>query len=206
MKKKKWAFVWLGISFSLGVFALAGLIFTPLAIDSSPTGEVVPSEQYFSSPEGSGILYLSDDGSGALIYLNFEQKTTAVNLFLDNAEKRALLTGYEINYTILGSDDFLCNLCDRLGGIELDENGISLRFNGTSLSEKLGKSNTLYDMAEISEGFFKKFSKIGFTNNDFKFIIENTDTDLNFPVCYSWREVLGDTISVYFFENVFDNN
>lgn len=204
VKKRNYIVIWLCISLSLGIFATFGLIFAPLAINSSPAAEEPSSVPYISSPQSSGILYVSESGAGGLIYLNFEQNTTSINLFSDDAEKRALLVGYEINYTIYGNDSFLCGLCDRLGGIDIYENGEFLRFTGAGLSEKLQKISSVSDMAEISEAFFKKISKIGLSNSDFKFIIENTNTDLNFPVCYSWREVLKDTVSCYIFENVFD--
>lgn len=204
MKKSKWAVVWLCVAFSLGVFAIAGLIFLPLAIsdDVSPANDEQSNIPYFSVPQNSGILYLSPDGSGALIFLNFEQQTAAVNLFLDDAENKALTVGYEINYTLLGNNEFLCELCDRLGGIDLYENGKEYRFTGAGLAEKLASADSILDLSEISEGFFKKISKIGLSNEDFQFIIENTKTNLNFPVCYSWREALKDTVSRYIFENV----
>ncbi|MBR6743461.1 MAG: hypothetical protein IKL94_03100 [Clostridia bacterium] len=205
MKKKNLVAVWLSIALSLGVFAIAGLIFMPIAFNNeiSPADNEQSGVPYPSDPQSSGILYVSEDGSGALIYLNFEQKTTTVNIFLEEAREKALLVGYEINYTLVGNDTFLCELCDRLGGIELDENGVKYRFTGAGLAKKLEKTHSVSQMAEISEGFFKKFSKIGLSDDDFKFIIENTRTDLNFPVCYSWREVISDTVSCYIFENVF---
>ena len=203
MKKSVWASVWMCIALSLGIFAIAGLIFLPLALkDASPANEEQSNIPYFSVAQNSGILYLSPDGSGALIFLNFEQQTAAVNLFLEDAENKALTVGYEINYTILGSDEFLCELCDRLGGIDLVENGKELRFTGAGLAEKLKGRDSLLEKAKISEGFFKKISKIGLSNTDFQFIIESTKTNLNYPTCYSWSEVLKDTVSRYIFENV----
>ena len=205
MKKKNLVTVWLSVALSLGLFAIAGLIFMPVALnnelysaDNEQSGIPYPSDL-----QSSGILYVSEDGAGALIYLNFEQKTTTVNIFLDGAREKALLVGYEINYTLVGNDTFLCELCDRLGGIELYENGVKYRFTGAGLAKELENIDSVSQMAEISEGFFKKISKIGLSDDDFKFIIENTRTDLNFPACYSWREVISDTVSCYIFENAF---
>lgn len=204
MKKSVLLSVWGFIALSFGVFALAGLIFLPLTFsEKAPVGEEASNIPYTESPKSSGILYLHEDGSGALIFLNFEQKTTAVNLFLDNAETKALSVGYEINYTVRGSDAFLCELCDRLGGIDLVEKESIYRFTGAGLAEKLAFSSSLEEKAEISEGFFKKISKICFTREDFQFIIESTETNLNFPVCFSWENVLKDTVSQYIFENLF---
>lgn len=205
MKKSKWTNIWLCIMLSLGIFAVSGLIFLPLALknDTSLVGEENSDVPYANAPQSSGVLYLSSDGSGALIFLNFEQQTAAVNLFLNGAKQKALTVGYEINYTILGNDEFLCELCDRLGGIELNENGVVRRFTGAGLAEKLKGADSILEKAEISEGFFKKISKIGLSNSDFQFIIESTKTNLNFPVCFSWGSVLKDTVTNYIFENVF---
>ena len=203
MKKSKWASFWLFIALSLGVFAVSALICLPLALnETSPAADEQSNIPYFSAPQNSSILYLSNDGSGALIFLNFLEQTTSVNLYLTDAEQSALASGYEINYTILGNDQFLCELCDRLGGIDLFENGTNYRFTGTGLAQKLSSLNSYLDLLEISEGFFKKISKIGLSNTDLQFIIENTDTNLNFPVLYSWREVLKTTVSHYVFENI----
>lgn len=170
---------------------------------NTPVLEEPSNIPYTENPKSSGILYLHEDGSGALIFLNFEQKTTAVNLFLNDAENKALSVGYEINYKLLGTDAFLCELCDRLGGIDIIENDSVYRFTGAGLAEKLLFSSSLEEKAKISEGFFEKISKIGFTREDFQFIIESTETNLNFPVCFSWDKVLKDTISQYIFENLF---
>ncbi len=177
----------------------------PLALkeSASPTAENKTDVPYMSNPQSSGVLYLSDDGSGALVFLNFDAKTTVVNLFLSDAENSAMATGYEINYTIRGSDSFLCDFCDRLGGISLTENGVQSHFSGAALKQKLADASTLEEKAKISEGFFKKFSKIDLSMKDFQFIIENTKTTLNFPVCFSWKDVLKDTVSNYTFENDF---
>ena len=205
MKKNKWITVWLSITLSLGIFSVIGIIFLPLFLNQNSS--VVAEEEsfipYYSAPQNSGILYLSDDGSGALIFLNFEAKTTSVNIFLENAEEKALLVGYEINYTIKGNNEFLCELCNRLGGIELVESGTLYRFTAAGLAEKLEESDTISEKANISEGFFKKVAKLGLSWEDFQFIIESTKTNLNFPVCYSWGSVLKGTVANYIFENVF---
>jgi hypothetical protein len=205
MKKSVWVSVWGVIALSLGVFAVAGLIFLPLTFSGAkaPVGEEPSNIPYTENPKSSGVLYLHEDGSGALIFLNFEQKTTAVNIFLEDAETNALSVGYEINYTIKGTDAFLCELCDRLGGLDLAEKEVVYRFTGAGLAEKLAFSSSLEEKAEISEGFFKKISKIGFTREDFQFIVENTETNLNFPVCFSWDASLKDPVSQYIFENLF---
>ena len=205
MKKNKWITVWLSIALSLGIFSVFGLIFLPLALNqnSSFVAEEESHIPYYSAPESIGILYLSDDGSGALVFLNFENKTTSVNLFLEDAENKALLVGYEINYKIKGNNEFLCELCNRIGGIEIVENGLEYRFTKAGLAEKLEKADTISEKANISEGFFKKVSKIGLSSEDFQFIIESTETNLNFPACYSWGSVLKNTVSNYIFENVF---
>lgn len=205
MKKNQWIAVLLSLCISLGIFLSLGLIFLPIALNS-PSSFVVEEESdipYAPRFQNSGVLYLSDDGSGLLIFLNFDAKTAAVNLFLSDAEKAALGSGFEINYIIRGSDLFLCEFCDRLGGVDIVENGVERRFSGAALKQKLKNSSTLFEKAEISEGFFKVFSKIGLSLEDFQFIIENTKTNLNFPVCFSWKDVLKDTLSNYVFENGF---
>lgn len=193
MKKKTFlTAILLSVTLCSGVLFFAALFLTPAEIGKSysPAGENVPNVPYSSVPENKSILVLHEKGNGALLYLNFSNIALEIHLFDKNCEEEAEKLGYIINYKMEITNDFVFSLCDRIGGIEIAENGETYKYLGASLGQFLEKKPNIDTMLKISEGFFEKFSKIGLSSADFMFIMENTDTNLNYPTCYDWLDFM----------------
>lgn len=191
----------LAVTLCAGAFMAVGILFLPATLYSAPTpaGETVSNIRYSSDPQSSGLLFLLEDGSGALFFLDFEQEVVFVKLFEEDAAQQGVEAGYEVNYTVRTDLDFIGRFCDRLGGIVMEKDGFSLRYSSAGLLEEILAQNDPETAVKICEAFFEKIARTGLSSGDFKFIIENTDTDLNYPTCYSWIERLPALFSRYVF-------
>ena len=165
----------------LGIF----LIPAQVGVPELPTGENISGITYGSTPSPISIKIFSPFG-GALLYLGFNTLSVDVRLFEDSTD----LERVETDYYIKLSDGFLGRFCDRIGGLTLNLSGQRELYFGVALEQYIAEDRDLYKMREISSAFFEKISKTGLSTEDFVFIMENGETDLNFPVCYDIREYI----------------
>ena len=182
----------LPITIALGIFTLLGVIMLPASFVSygTPTAESAPDIPYGSTPENC-VIYLSvTEGKGLLMYLDFENKRVTTHIYEKDCETEIQNSGYEVNYLIEADIDFIGNLNDRLGGIVLEKNGGKYRFSSVALIQEIEENSNIDNLQKITEAFFDKISKLGLSSNDFKFIMNNTKTNLNYPTCYGWIDFL----------------
>lgn len=192
MKKKTALAVLVTSTFSLGCFLLCGILLLPAEIGSAPSpnpvGDSVSGVDYYSSAQNCGVLCLYEDGSGALLYLDFEKGVLDAEVYNDHAKEQAMTSKFPVNYTLQADSDFLCRFCDRIGGIDLSEGGSKRRYFSASLRQKLAEKTDFDGRVEIISAFFERIAKMGLSSGDFMFIIEETDTNLSYPICYGWVE------------------
>lgn len=172
----------LGISVGVALLLVPAVIGTP----ESPAGENVSGVGYASPPQNQALLITTATEQGALILLNFDDTLTHIYLFEENAEESVASLPYVVTCRMEIPEDFLGRLCDRLGGIDIEQEGKTQRYFSASLSEYAGKSPSKEKMLIISKSFFEKIANIGLSSEDFMYIIELCNTDLTYSVCYGW--------------------
>lgn len=189
----------ISITVTLGVFTLLGIFVLPASIvfDTTKTGEEQSDVPYGNTPENSGVFISTGEDRGIFIFLDFENKKVNAFTYTENCEKELQNSGYEINYTIKASTEFIGKLCDKLGGIVMEKGEEKYRFSSVALVEEIEENKTLESMEKITVAFFEKISKLGLSSNDFKFIMNNTKTNLNYPTCYGWIEFLPEMFQNY---------
>ena len=180
----------LTITVTLGIFTLLGIFVLPASVvfDTNQAGEKMEGVPYVNTPENSGVFIYTGDDRGVFIFLDFEKKKVNAFTYTENCEKELQNSGYEVNYTIKASTEFIGDMCDRLGGIVMEKGEDKYRFSSVVLIEEIERNKTLESMEKITVAFFEKISKLGLSSNDFKFIMNNTETNLNYPICYGWTE------------------
>ena len=109
----------LTITVTLGIFTLLGILVLPASVvfDTNQVGEKMESVPYVNTPENSGVFIYTGDDRGVFIFLDFENRRINAFTYTENCEKELQNSGYEVNYTIKASTEFIGNMCDRLGGI-----------------------------------------------------------------------------------------
>ncbi len=194
MKNKRSAIV---ISLSVlvavsGILSAIGILLIP-AVIGTPTTEAqenISGIEYSPLPENTTILITAEKGEGVLLNLDFSDIVTNIYIFEQNAKESAEAMGFIVDRTVEIDTAFLLAFCDRLGGIELEVDGKKLKYFSASLEEFLSGKPKQDKMLQICDSFFEKFAKTGLSSGDFMFIIENSKTDLNYPICYDWIEYI----------------
>lgn len=173
----------------LGFFTFIGILLLPaeIAPPKQSVHENIEGVGYTKHPPSRGLLFLGEDGSGIFVFLDFSSISTYLYVFPEKAEENTALLPYLTDGIFNVKSDFLARLSDRLGGIEMtDETGEkSLFFSSSIISfceQKLGYDEIL----QLCLSFFEKISKTGLSSEDFMFIIEETESDISFSVCYDW--------------------
>ena len=177
-----------------GILTLFGVLLLPAVLEGPATTaqESVSGIEYSSLPENKSILITGEKGEGILINLNFEEIVTNIYIFDKDAQERARDTGYIIDYTMAVDNNFLLAFCDRMGGIELEKDGSKERYLSAALENFVSSGINAEKMLQICDSFFDKFSKSGLSSGDFMFIIENSETNLNYPICYDWIDYISE--------------
>ena len=198
-KKQKSLPILLSVTIALGIFTLLGVIFLPASLISydAPTAENIQNIPYAKTPENCVIFLSAREDAGVLMYLNFEDKRVNAFVYDKDCEKEIQNSGYEVNYIIESDLDFIGNLSDRLGGIVLEKEGQKYRFSSVALREEMEENNDTNTIQKITVAFFDKISKLGLSSNDFKFIMNNTKTNLNYPTCYGWIDFIPELFENY---------
>ena len=199
MKKSLLKPMLVAITVTLGVFTLLGVLVLPASVifDTNRVGEEQEMVPYGNTPENSGIFISTGEDRGVFLFLDFEKQKVIAFTYAENCQKELQNSGFETNYTIKASAEFIGKLCDRLGGIVLEKGEDKYRFSSVALLEEISRNTDAKSMEKITVAFFEKISKLGLSSNDFKFIMNNTSTNLNYPTCYSWVEYVGQMFKNY---------
>ncbi len=155
---------------------------------STQTEKNQVSEPYFPPPpQNTPIMFLWEEGGGEIVYLDFEQCEIVVTILPENCdENAALVYGYRDFEAVKANYLLIVSLVDRLGGIEVIKNGEALRLTGAQIASFVGQGEDFATKREVISAIFQKIAISGFSNNDFMFIINNSNTTLSFPDCYGW--------------------
>lgn len=195
MKKRNLIALLLSVIISSATFFVCGLLLLPAEFvpetEPTPVDENVSGIDYYGL-ENRGVLVSLSDNSGALLYLDFENGLINVEIYNDHAAEQAEKSKHKPSYKIMTDTEFLCQFCDRIGGIDLGEGSQKRRFFSAGLRQKLEEKTDYATRKELFVAFFEKIAKIGLSSGDFKFIIEETNTNLSYPACYKWIPLFKD--------------
>ncbi len=195
---------------NLFVFLCCGLLFFFSAylylytgIEKSKNAEVkentVPYEK--AVPEDTGLLIKFESGSAVMIFLDFSYERAFAAVIDDYTDGAELRLGYDIQYTFNANNTFLEGLVDRLGGIDLDIENAPMRYTGVQVTDLVSRNDDGELKRQILSGILTKISKVGFSTEDFVYMIENSDTALTVPDCIYWAEHVGNMCMRYMIIN-----
>ena len=181
----------------LGLTLGTAMLLIPAVLGSvkEPAGENISGIPYSDPPASQTLLILDGEDRGALIHLDFADIATHVYLFESDAAAAAEELPFEATYRMKIDKAFPPRLCDRIGGIDIENEGATERYFSASLAEFCGEDPDYDKMLKISRSFFEKIANMGLSSEDFMFIIEVTDTDLTYSVCYGWIDRIPEMFS-----------
>ena len=173
----------------LGFCTFIGFLLLPaeIAPPKQSVHENIEGIGYTKYPPSRGLLFLGEDGSGVFVFLDFSSISTYLYIFPEEAEKNTELLPYVTDGVFYLKGDFLPRLADRLGGIEMaDETGEKSLYFSSSVMAFCEEKLTYNKMLQLCISFFEKIAKTGLSSEDFMFIIEETDSNISYSVCYDW--------------------
>lgn len=181
-------------------FAVAVGVLAPHT--DSTGGDNSESVPYYNTdlPDSMGFLFNFYGGGGVFINFDFMSEKTAVILFDDNTDRSAVLQyGYTADKSIQADYTFLGEFIDLYGGLELQVSGSTQRYTGVQVTDLLAHSTDRELKRQVIDGILKKIEQNGFTKEQLLFIIENTETELNYPDGYILIDnILGPLKNIYF--------
>lgn len=165
-------------------FAVAVGVLAPVPEQAGGDNEGVP---YFNTdlPDSKGFLFNFLGGGGVFINFDFYSEKTAVIIFDDNVPSDEILRyGYTADVVLQADYDFLARFIDLYGGLELETDSETGRYTGVQVTDMLAHSTSKALKKRVTGELLDKILQNGFTKEQLLFIIENTETDFNYPDGY----------------------
>lgn len=184
------------ISFLACLGVLLGISYAYLSNKNEEIKTRVRSEKkdepYVSNaPDNCGVCLIMPDDSGMLFYLDFKKTKITVLPISDATEISGDYLGYSVDYSVYADYNLVSGIIDRIGGIDIEENGEKMRLTGDGATELLSVNNNLDKKVKVLEATFNSISKNGLSRDDLVFIISNCDsTELSLGDCFYWAEYL----------------
>ena len=148
----------------------------------------VYDEPYYEAPENRGLLFFPPDGGKILFYLDFTEKVSyIININSDNGEIVGF-PDFSADYELHIDSAALSVLFDRLGGLDMNIAGETLRYTGEQLSDILKQGVSSEFRFDLVRAVCDKLAENGFTDSDFIFLVDNSGTSLDIPTCFGWRK------------------
>ncbi len=175
-----------------------------VGMNSKPTAETPQNIPYVSdeAPDFFGIL-MRFEGGGS-VYLGFDKadnKTTVI--MLGNAAGGGEVSeyGYYTDCEADASFDFLARFIDNFGGIELNTDEGVFKYTGVQITEMLSKTNDMDFKKRIASKLLSAMRQKGLERADLLMLIEQTETDLNFPSVYHLHNTVNSALGSITFVN-----
>lgn len=156
---------------------------------------------YKRTPDDKGIAFIFPDNSFIIVYLNFNDSSINILNVSCFDEKTTQYSGYTTDFKVYTDYELIEGIVDRVGGINLEIDGQTMRYTGNQITEFFSIPYTKEFKNEVISQIFNQISKNGLSKDDFSYIIENSDTDLTIPDCFDWFEYIKDMSSRVSFVN-----
>ena len=151
------------------------------------TGETEDKVPYYELPDNCGLRFFMPGEREIIISLDFtEEIAYIININKENGLKGSY-AGYTVDYDFTLDYSVLSELFDRLGGLDLKNNGEELRFTGVQVCDRLCTNNSANFHFEVVCAVCERIAQSGFSADDFVYLLENSDTRLTVPVCIYWQ-------------------
>lgn len=162
----------------------AAMLYRP---EQTAQNEVSSVPYYTAYPESAGVLF-DIAGKKTFFNLDFERQLLSV---VYNRDADLSEYGYWVDYRITADYSLVGDIIDMAGGIDYDNGKEALALTGVQAVELLTTTpddGTLH--RKITESTLSALSERGLSASDLLYIIENSETNLTVPDCYSWTEYI----------------
>lgn len=148
------------------------------------------SVPYNPVPDNAGIAFLLPDSSAVLAYLDFENECINVVDIEKYDNGNNLYFGYTVDFTVHTDYQLIGGIIDRIGGVNIEINGETLRYTGIQVIDLISKNYDKNIKPQIISQIFEQISKNNFSKDDFVYIIENSSSNLTIVDCIYWLDYI----------------
>lgn len=145
---------------------------------------------YKNLPDNSGIAFLLPDGNGVMAHLDFENSCINVVNIENYDRNNNMYYGYTVDYIIETDYQLIGGIVDRVGGVNVEINGETLRYTGVQIIDLISVNSDVNIKMQIITQIFKQISKNNFSTDDFVYIIENSKSNLSIIDCIYWLDYI----------------
>lgn len=156
---------------------------------------------YENLPDNTGIAFLLPDSSAVIVYLDFENSCINVINIENYDRNNNMYFGYTVDYVIETDYQLIGGIVDRVGGVNIGVNGETLRYTGVQVIDLISVNSDVNIKTQVITQIFKQISKIGFSKDDFIYIIENSKSNLTVVDCIYWLDYIDEMRSSINFVN-----
>lgn len=205
MKKETSVYIKVLVVCACLFFVLVSVFSVSVGLSRKPVQQISEKVPYISeeSPEAFGVL-IGFSGAQS-IYLRFdrlEQKTTVIMLPNNATVSTVLEYGYYVDSETNANFDFLARFIDNFGGIELNTGADGIfKYTGVQITEMLKGTNDAVFKKTVISKVLSGMKQKEVSRADLLMLIENTDTDLNFPNAYYLHDTINSALNTVTFVN-----
>ena len=156
---------------------------------------------YKNLPDNVGVSFLLPDSSALLMYFDFENNIINVVNIEQYDFTNDLYYGYTANFIVQLDYYLIAEIIDRVGGVNIELNGEVLRYTGVQIMDLISSNITDDLKPKIITSIFNQISQNKLSTEDFLYIIENSEGDLEVVDCIYWLDYATDMFSNINFVN-----
>lgn len=206
MKKRMSVYLKILVTCAALTLVLAAVFGISVGLSTAqPVNEPEEKIPYYTTeaPEEYGLL-ISFEGGGSIFFCFDRLGEETSVILLENLATRNNVAefGYEVDAACGANYDFLAELIDRFGGIELntDTDG-RLKYTGVQVTEMLSRTTDREFRRRVAERLCENMKESGVTNGDMLFLLENTENQLSYPDLYYLPDTVNAALSSVVFVN-----
>lgn len=143
---------------------------------------------YENLPDNTGIVFSLPSGSAVMAYLDFENNCINVVNIEKYDSSNNMYYGYIADFVVETDYQLIGGIIDRVGGVNIEINGETLRYTGVQVIDLISVKYDESIKMQIISQIFEQISKIGFSKEDFVYIIENSNGNLTIVDCIYWLD------------------
>jgi len=142
------------------------------------------------TPQTTDILF-EVEGDYFLLLLNFNDLSLRAKLSVNDSFTATQLSDYASDYKVLCDYKIVEYFVDNVGGLEIDTGDEVLRFTGIQTIDLLRNENTsCEDVENIISQLFSKLGECGFWDDYLRYIISNTECNIDYTKAFRWCDYL----------------
>lgn len=145
---------------------------------------------YRQTPQNACVGFVFPSENVYLVQLDFQNEDIKFVTVSNFDFKKREYFGYKTDYLLECDYNWLAELIDCIGGINLETEGENLRYTGVQVVDLISTGHLEAIKDKLFTEIFLQISKNGILKDDFVFLLENCKGDLSLVDAIYWLDCL----------------